>query len=232
MRLSPLADVHPRVLPPAHDSRRDTAPSSSRVSPRGDSVEPPVSPSKSHREDERLVALIRAGDHAAFETVFRLHAAPLCTFATQLLHARERAADLVHDVFLSVWRNREQLQIRESLQAYLYRAVRNRALDLIARERVSDRWQAEHVDGQGITAEPFATPSIDREIDAKSLTSLLEESLQLLPARRRQIFLLRWKEELSYAEIAQLLDISPRTVEVQMRRALQLLRAHLAPFLS
>lgn len=232
MRVSRLADAYPRIPTAAQHGARDSVRASNAVAPRGDGDESPVSPAKSHLEDERLVALIRAGDHAAFETVFRLHAAALCTFATQLLHAREQAADLVHDVFLSVWRNREQLQIRESLQAYLYRAVRNRALDLIARERVSDRWQARHADVEGGTPETSAAPSIDREIDARSLTSLLEQSLQLLPARRRQIFLLRWKEELSYAEIAELLDISPRTVEVQMRRALQLLRAHLAPFLS
>ncbi len=232
MTLLRLADAHPRMVPPAPDRLRDLPRDAASVPPSGDSAKSPVSPTKSGLEDERLVALIRAGDDAAFETVFRLYAAALCTFAAQLLHAHESAADLVHDVFLNVWRNREHLHIRESLQAYLYRAVRNRALDTKARERVSERWVATLADEKGAVVEPFVRPSIDREIDARSLTTALEQALHLLPAKRRQVFLLRWKEELSYAEIAEMLDISPRTVEVQMRRALQALRAHLAPLLT
>jgi RNA polymerase sigma-70 factor (ECF subfamily) len=185
----------------------------------------------SSRDDQRLIALIRAGDEAAFETVFRLFAAPLCAFATHLVRSRELAADLVQDVFLNVWRNREQWQIRESLQAYLYRAVRNRALDTIARQDIHERWAAQ----SSLDSRADITPDtsrVDRDIDARDLTRALEEALALLPERRRQVFLLRWKEEMSYAEIAELLSISPRTVEVQMYRALRTLRAHLAAYLT
>jgi RNA polymerase sigma-70 factor (ECF subfamily) len=183
-----------------------------------------------NREGERLVALIKSGDEAAFETVFRLFAPSLCSFAVHLVGRREVASDLVQDVFLRVWRNRAHLQIREGLQAYLYRAVRNRALDVLAHEDIEDLWVARSA--ERACHEQILSPRVEHEIDARDLTCALEDALQQLPSRQRQIFLLRWKEEMSYAEIGDLLRISPRTVEVHMHRAIHTLRAELAPYLA
>jgi RNA polymerase sigma-70 factor (ECF subfamily) len=183
-----------------------------------------------NREDQRLVALIQSGDEAAFETVFRLFAPSLCSFAAHLVGSRDLASDLVQDVFLRVWRNRSQLHIRDGLQGYLYRAVRNRALDALAHAHIEDRWVARSTECGA--NEPILSPRVEHEIDARDLTRALEDALHRLPERQRQIFLLRWKEEMGYAEIADLLRISPRTVEVHMHRAIHTLRAELAPFLA
>ena len=183
-----------------------------------------------NREDERLVALIQSGDEAAFETVFRLFAASLCSFAAHLVGSRDVASDLVQDVFLRVWRNHAQLHIRDGLQAYLYRAVRNRALDVLAHAQIEDRWLARSTERS--PDEQILSPRVEHEIDARDLTHALEDALQRLPDRQRQIFVLRWKEEMGYAEIGDLLRISPRTVEVHMHRAIQTLRAELAPLLA
>ena len=218
------ASVTPAAQAPAGAAESPAQHAASSSSPR---AMPSTMP---NREDERLVALIQSGDDAAFETVFRLFAPSLCSFAAHLVGSRDLAADLVQDVFLRVWRSRAQLHIRDGLQAYLYRAVRNRALDVLAHAHIEDRWVARSTE-RGVN-EPVQSPRVEHEIDARDLTRALEHALHRLPERQRQIFLLRWKEEMGYAEIADLLRISPRTVEVHMHRAIHTLRAELAPLLA
>src|SRR5688572_8158150 len=87
------------------------------------------------------IARIRGGDRPAFEALFREHYSALCEFAHRYVQSREAAEDLVQEVFLSVWTHRESLEIRDGLRAYLYGAVRNRALNSIEHRRVEQRWE-------------------------------------------------------------------------------------------
>src|SRR6266446_2322272 len=69
-------------------------------------------------DDERLIALIRAGDLSAFETVFRMYTESLCTFAQYVVGSRDIAAEIVQDVFLRIWQGREDVVIQQSIKAY------------------------------------------------------------------------------------------------------------------
>ncbi len=176
-----------------------------------------------------LVAQIRAGDQAAFEAVFQAYTRQLCAFAYRYVGSRETAAELVQDVFLWIWRQRTSWELRGTLRSYLYRAVRNRALDVLKHQAIERRWaqttNAEHrynaAFGEGV-----APP--DRVLEEKTLRIALNLALADVPERRRQIFLLRWKYGHSYAEIGAQLGISPKTVENQLGRVLHFLRDRLA----
>src|SRR5436190_13134698 len=91
--------------------------------------------------DRTWIARIRAGDPDALDAVFRSYYAELCAFAYRYTRARAQAEDLVHDVFAQIWAEREHWQVRESLKAYLYAAVRNRAVSALRREIVERRWE-------------------------------------------------------------------------------------------
>ncbi len=178
------------------------------------------------RDDAVLVARVRGGDQAAFAVIFHRYVTHLCAFAYRYVESRDLAAELVQDVFFKIWRNRERWEIAESLKAYLYRATRNHALDFLKHEGVERRW-AEAVARERLVNDALTSvgsPANDRASDvAEELTRVLDR----LPERRRQVFLLRWHHDLSYAEIAELMGTTPKTVENQMNRALRTIREHL-----
>jgi RNA polymerase sigma-70 factor (ECF subfamily) len=178
-----------------------------------------------HSPELGWVERIRAGDSAAFEALFHAYHAPLCAFAYRYVAARDLAEEIVQEVFLFVWERRETWDVRTSVKNYLFTAVRNASLSYLRHERVVRRRQAE-------TVELFAHPveSTDTETRTAELVAAVHRAVGRLPERCRLIFTLHREQGLTYAEIAGVLEISPKTVEVQMGRALKALRKTLAGF--
>lgn len=166
---------------------------------------------------------VRAGDPGAFEALFHAYHAPLCAFAYRYVGARDLAEDIVQEIFLFVWERRETWDVRTSVKSYLFTAVRNAALSYLRHERVVRRREAETVelfDGRSAGA--------DAEADAAETLAAVQQAVGRLPERCRLAFTLHREQGLTYSEIAEVLGISPRTVEVQMGRALKSLRKSLA----
>src|ERR1043166_1358769 len=103
----------------------------------------PPSPKDVGLQDAELVARVRDGDASALETIFLAFSGALRAFAFRYVGSRDEAAELVQDVFLTLWRNRESWRVQSSLKAYLFRATRNAALDRLRRERIHRAWQDE-----------------------------------------------------------------------------------------
>lgn len=175
--------------------------------------------------DRQWVRELQDGREDAFECLFLAYYDDLCAFASQYVSSSQDVEDLVQEVFLSVWERRDTLDPQQSIRAYLYKATRNGALKTLNREQ---RW-----------------PTVQRELQEQSLRghpgNQLEhseaeedvwEAIHALPERRREIFLLSRQHELTYAEIAELLDISIKTVETQMGRALRHLEEQLPELVS
>ena len=179
----------------------------------------------SHRSDP-LVERIRQGDRRAFERGFRRHYEALCRFARGYVDRLSVAEDLVQEVFLDVWTERRRLKdVERSLKAYLYGMTRHRALKHLRRERVRTEGAAR---GDLRRAVPAAVPDeADDALHHEELERRAQQAIDALPERRRQIFLLSRRHEMTYAEIAEALDISVKTVETQMSRALRFLRERL-----
>jgi RNA polymerase sigma-70 factor (ECF subfamily) len=171
------------------------------------------------------VERIRTGDPAAFEALFHAYHAPLCAFAYRYLDARDLAEEVVQEIFLFVWERRETWDVRTSVKGYLFTAVRNAALSYLRHERVVRRREAE-------TVERLDGPSAGADAEAAAAETLaaVQRAVSRLPERCRLVFTLHREQGLTYSEIAEVLGISPKTVEAQMARALQSLRKALAAF--
>jgi RNA polymerase sigma-70 factor (ECF subfamily) len=154
----------------------------------------------------------------------------LRAFALEYVKSREIAVEVVHDVFLRIWQRRERLDIRESFKAYIYRATRNRALDVVKRDALERRYVEEAL-LESVAGESFAPASAQKLLEQHDLAAAMERVVGEFPERRRMVFTLRWKSGLRHEEIAELMGISTKTVENQITRALRELRARLAPYL-
>jgi RNA polymerase sigma-70 factor (ECF subfamily) len=143
-----------------------------------------------------------------------------------MLRSREAAEDVVQEVMLNLWRHRETLSVEDSLRAYLYRAVRNRALNSARNDRVR-REAIPH-----LVPESPESPSSESALLEGELETAARAAIAELPPRCREIFELSRVKGLRYTEIAETLGISIKTVETQMGRALKSLRERLAPYLA
>ena len=179
--------------------------------------------------DRQQFERFRAGDATAFELLFRAYAAQLCAFAAGYVHSSAIAEELVQDLFCWLWDHRAETPAPASVRAYLFASLRNRAINHLRRERLS-------LDFRSSMARASAGSSplggADADLLAADLSSALAAAVRRMPTRCREVFTLIRDDHLSYAETAEVLGISPKTVEIHMSRALSLLRGHLAPWLS
>jgi len=162
-------------------------------------------------------------DRAAFEAVFREHYDGLVRFVNRMVGSRAVAEELVHDVLLKVWIQRDRLVPGAELKGYLFRAARNHALNHLRRGKIERLWQS-----QQPPEEPSAPAETSESLDATEVA--VRAAIAALPERCREIFLLSREQGLSYSSIATALEISVKTVETQMGRALKALRIALAPY--
>ncbi|MHB1278825.1 MAG: RNA polymerase sigma-70 factor [Bacteroidia bacterium] len=174
-----------------------------------------------------LLDRLRTDDESALKELFHLYYDALVHFVTPMLRDQDRARDVVQDVFFKIWEKRHDLQVTNSLKAYLYMAVRNHALNIIKREN-----RIELNDDEAVLEAKSGTHdgSYDR-LREKDLQKKLAACLDLLPPKCRQVFELSRFEHFSNKDIADTLDISVKTVENQMTKALQLMRSNLLPYL-
>lgn len=176
--------------------------------------------------EQDAIEAIRQGDERAYETIFRQHYAPLCRYARQFLVDADEAEEEVQAMFLALWERRDGLFITTSLKAYLFRAVHNRCLNRIKHFAVRDEYNQHTRYAAETTAEsPMQTLLGDE------LADRLRVAIQKLPEQCRLAFTLSRFEELRYAEIADQLGISPKTVENQIGKALRILRTELSDYL-
>ena len=162
---------------------------------------------------------------STFDELVRAHYGRLCNFAYRFARSRDAAEDVVQEVFTRLWQQREQFDVRDPLP-YLYQAVRNRLVTSRRHELVRERWRAD-VDHESRHARDAASA-----VELADLRRAAARAIDALPERCRLIFTMSREQDLSYAEIARLLDISVKTVETQMGRALKALRARLSGYLS
>lgn len=168
-----------------------------------------------------------SGWEARFDALMRSHYATLCTFVQRLLGSAEAAEDVVQDVFVAVWQRGLPTECEASPRPYLFRAARNGAISQVRRERARERWRAE----AGHAASD-ANDSAAARLEVEELDAAIARAVDALPERCRMVFTLHREHGLTYAEVAEVMGISRKTVENQMSRALAVLRQRLAPYLG
>jgi len=162
---------------------------------------------------------IKEGDIRTFENLFRSYYEPLCRYARQFVENKDAAEEIVQDLFYVLWKERENLQIFTSINGYLYRSVKNKALQYIEKVKIREDYQNMYAENAGI--ETF-TPQ--EELEYKELEQQIEGALNHLPERRQQIFHMNRMEGKKYNEIALELHISVKTVEAEVSKTLKVLR--------
>ncbi len=175
---------------------------------------------------DQLLVTLQAGDITAFEMIFKTYYQPLCNYAYSFVHDRDEAEEIVQATFLSVWEKKDNLTIHTGVKPYLYAMVRNAALNVLKHEKIKQQ----HATVELAVAER-STESVTRTVMASELEDRIYKALNKLPEQCRLVFKLSRFEELKYAEIAEQLNISIKTVENQMGKALKIMREQLKDYL-
>lgn len=172
-----------------------------------------------------LVIAIQRGDKKAFEQLFREWYVRLCLYAESIVRDRDMAEDVVQNVFCGLWEKRQEMQIRESVKAYLYRSVYHAALNTLKHEKVKLAF-LDFIQKQGSTAENNIEYLMNKE-NHDRLVLEVNRVIGRLPEQCRDIFRMSRFEGMKNQQIAFELNISVRTVEVQLYRAMKRLREEL-----
>ena len=180
-----------------------------------------------HRSDERLIRRVRElGDKQAFEIIYKRYYKRLHGFARAFIREFQIAEDIIQNVFLKIWENKETWNPDGKLRHYLFTAVRNESLNYKRHARIVQ-------DSANELSKVYEEKiDFDANEDQSDIILEIEKGINNLPPRCREIFLLNRKSGLTYTEIADYLGISINTVNTQMGRALETLRIFLSEHLS
>ncbi|MFH0842945.1 MAG: RNA polymerase sigma-70 factor [Bacteroidota bacterium] len=166
--------------------------------------------------DSEIIRRIRQGDKGQFESLFRTSYVSLVRYAKTIIRDHDSAEEIVQDLFFRLWQDREKIQIESSLNGYLFRAVHNRCLHRIEHNRVVER----HVH-EALYSPPGEVENPSEIIQYKELQAKIAVIIARLPERCGRIFCMNRFEGLKYAEIAEKLSVSVKTVEANMGKALK-----------
>jgi len=174
-------------------------------------------------QEKKWVTEVPRGNIDAFQEMYREYYPQLCQFLLRFVKSPVIAEDLVQDVFLNIWKNRLNWKPHGSLRAYLFVSAKNQALNHIKKWKVRNFSELkEEIVEQTLVEEP------EELLMRTELERAVIATVKKLPERRRTIYLMHREDGLTYREIADMLDISVKTVETQMSRSLKFLRERLA----
>lgn len=173
-----------------------------------------------------LEPLPQVYDDHAFEQLFKTHYKALHAYANTMLRDEDMAEEIVQQMFLKFWEKRELLGVQSSIKAYLYKCVHNDTLNYLKHQKIKTKYQDYASYSMNSENEPAS-----HKVELTELETRLQEALNELPEHCRTIFQMSRFEELKYREIADQLNISIKTVENQMGKALKILRLKLADFM-
>jgi RNA polymerase sigma-70 factor (ECF subfamily) len=175
--------------------------------------------------DNELLERLKAGDESALDMLFTTWYPYLFRIAYTMLQDTDASKDCVQEVFVRFWQKREILEVQSTLKGYLQRMIVNECLAFKRRQKM-------HARPEDHNALPDPSPSALHHLESGSLETLIHEAIDRLPDQCALIFRMSRLEEMSYREIAEHLELSPKTVENQIGKALKLLRESLGPWLT
>jgi RNA polymerase sigma-70 factor (family 1) len=169
--------------------------------------------------DSQLIALLNEDNPEAFTVIYQRYAESLAGFAASKLYNLEDSRDVVHDLFIKLWTDRQSLTITGNLQSYLFSAIRYSIVDKIRRNVTRQEYAA-----MLQVLEQKSTFNTDDSLKVRELQKTIDESLKTLPYKTQQIYQLSRNEHCSIAEIAKLMNLSEQTIKNQLTLALKHLR--------
>jgi RNA polymerase sigma-70 factor (ECF subfamily) len=173
---------------------------------------------KLEKSEIKLLERIKKDDAHAFDSIFRKYYQQLCFFSLKIVKKSETAEEIVQDLFVQFWEKRQCININISLKSYLYRSVHNNSVRQFKKDNLLESIDEKH----GFANENFDDLLVQNETETK-----IYKTIEELPEQCRKIFKMSRFDELKYREIAEKLNISIKTVETQMSRALKYLTTNL-----
>jgi RNA polymerase sigma-70 factor, ECF subfamily len=161
-----------------------------------------------------------------FEKLFKEHFTGLCYFAQKYLGDLDSSKEVVHAVFVKIWENRAEFDFEKPAKSYLFTSVYNRSLNALR-----DKKKFVNSDDDESQASHLETGEFTDTMELAELEGKIKTSLQKLPEKCREVFELNRFEGKKYAEIAEQLEISVKTVEAQMSKALKILKTELKDYI-
>lgn len=187
---------------------------------------PLSTPQISELNDEALFALIEKGDERAFTQVYDRYHKLLYVLAYRYLMNANMAEDVVQHVFSRLWEFRTELRVGISLKNYLFTMTKNHVLNLIRNENSAITKNYEMAQSA-----PAYEDNLIEDLEKKELMSNFYKAVDMLPVQKREICLMKVREELTNQEIAERMKLSVNTVKTHYSEALKLLRVHLRKML-
>lgn len=165
------------------------------------------------------VESLKSGDIAAFDYLFEKYSKEVYHFSRKILKSEHDADEVVQDVFLKIWEKRCQIDVRQLFRSYLFTIALNNIRRKFLNKVKEDRFKVELYDELRL--------SVQEEQEERNFSyymKLVDEQIQKLPEKRREIFLMHKKEGLTIPEVARFLNLSPKTVENQITAAIKAIR--------
>ena len=192
------------------------------------------------RSDVQLMLDVKAGDQQSFELLLQRYRAPLVNFLYRMVRSREQAEDLAQEVFIRVYRAREEYVPSAKFTTWLFRIATNLALNSLRDHRHQKleismdapvTADAEHGDEK-----PFEVadkhPTIEQKLVEEDRKKMIRHAIEKLPEKQRAAVLLHKYQELDYSEIAKILSVSESALKSLLFRAYESLRIELAPLVA
>jgi len=177
--------------------------------------------------DKNLFLDLKKGSVCAFKQIYKLYWSDLYRYAYNIIRKKEVCEEIVQEIFFSLWNKRQALQLTHSLQAYLFTAVKFQTLNYIRSEKV----RKNYADSYAAFENNLVDNSNEENIYISDLKKRIEVEVSKLPDRCQQIFRMSRNEYQSIKNISDVLNLSHKTVENQLTKALKHLRSSLSGFL-
>jgi RNA polymerase sigma-70 factor, ECF subfamily len=174
--------------------------------------------------DSELLSRIKKGDEKAFEMLYKSFFTMLCMFSYRIVKKTDIAEEIVQDVFFHIWDKRNQFELTTSFKSYLYKAVHNNSLKHLRHQKIVLAYENSSAfsDSEKVTGQHY--------LEESEVYQILHGVINELPDRTREIFQLNRFKGLKYQQIADVLEISVKTVEAHMSSVLKILRKRLKDY--
>lgn len=175
--------------------------------------------------DQQIIELIRHDNHMAFSMLFERWYKELVMYAHIFIHDTDKCEDIVQSVFARLWENRHKLKINTSAPAYLHSSVKNHCLNILKHDKIRNEYKIY------VTAFQDDFEDLNKGLNFKECLEKFNRSVDELPEKYREIFILSRIHGFKYDEIASRIGISKRTVEERMKKAIFILKSLMKDFL-
>jgi RNA polymerase sigma-70 factor (ECF subfamily) len=174
-------------------------------------------------DDKDLIALISEGNKIAFDAVYERYWESMYIYTIKVVKNREQTEDILQEVFISLWNRRKEMVRIECLSAYLFVSLRFQSLSYF--KKIAKQGKLMEILAQGLIENHYQSEDI---YFAKELSVILNQEIENLPSKMKEVFILSRNENLSYKEISDILKISDKTVKKQVSNALKVIKGKLS----